>query len=310
VTNGSGTVSGANVTDVSVTCVTDTFTVGGTVSGLDGTGLVLQNNAGDDLAIGANGGFVFSTPVTDGNGYDVTVLTQPSNLSQTCTTSDAIGTMAGSNVTNVVVSCETNHFMIGGNVSGLVPGTEVVLQISGQFDYAVGANGPFSFPTPLIDGSAYVVHVLTQPANPDQFCSVENAIGTLAGDNVTDVLVTCKTYCRVITVSDTTEYFSSTYEACEILVLGPDFIAADGSNITANSGWEINFIPGFLVEQGATLDATVCGQSLCTTSPDPMPLGCHTCVDQICDSEPFCCAVEFDQACLDKVDTICGLVCD
>src|SRR5262245_57582095 len=35
---------------------TATFTVGGTVSGLSAT-VVLQNNAGDDLTISANGGF-------------------------------------------------------------------------------------------------------------------------------------------------------------------------------------------------------------------------------------------------------------
>ncbi|MEO6689096.1 MAG: hypothetical protein ABIN56_08265, partial [Dokdonella sp.] len=43
VTNGSGTIAGANVTNVSVTCAAaPTFTVGGTVSGLSGSGLVLS----------------------------------------------------------------------------------------------------------------------------------------------------------------------------------------------------------------------------------------------------------------------------
>jgi hypothetical protein len=114
-----------------------------------------------------------------------------------------------------------------------------------------------------------------------------------------------------MTVSDVvTASPDATYEACEILVLGPDFIAADGSNISVSSGWEIDLMPGFIVEQGATLNANVCGQSLCMTSPDPMPYGCHSCVDQICDIDLTCCALEFDQACLDMVDTVCGLVCE
>jgi len=116
--------------------------------------------------------------------------------------------------------------------------------------------------------------------------------------------------CDVNMVSGTTEYFNATYEACEILVLGPDFTAADGSNVSANSGWDIEFLPGFKVEQGATLKASVCGQSLCMTSPDPMPYGCHSCVDQICDMEPTCCELEFDQSCLDKVSEVCGLLCE
>jgi hypothetical protein len=41
---GSGTVASANVANVVVTCVTNTYTISGTVSGLGGTGLVLQNN--------------------------------------------------------------------------------------------------------------------------------------------------------------------------------------------------------------------------------------------------------------------------
>jgi hypothetical protein len=116
--------------------------------------------------------------------------------------------------------------------------------------------------------------------------------------------------CDVNIVSGVTEYFDETHEACEILVLGPDFIVAEGANVSVNSGWEIHFMPGFLVEPGSTLNASVCGQSLCMINAFPMPYGCHSCVDQICDIDPSCCALEFDQACLDKVDTVCGLVCE
>ena len=53
------------------------YSIGGTVSGLAGSGLVLQNNGGDDLAISADGSFTFATPLVDGSSYEVTVLTQP-----------------------------------------------------------------------------------------------------------------------------------------------------------------------------------------------------------------------------------------
>jgi hypothetical protein len=59
-----------------------TYTVGGTVSGLTSTGLVLQNNNASDLAVAANGAFTFATPVAVGASYSVTVKTQPSG--QTC----------------------------------------------------------------------------------------------------------------------------------------------------------------------------------------------------------------------------------
>ncbi|RLA00547.1 MAG: hypothetical protein DRQ47_09335, partial [Gammaproteobacteria bacterium] len=38
-----------------------TYTVGGSVSGLTGTGLVIQNNGGDDISLDANGDFTFAT---------------------------------------------------------------------------------------------------------------------------------------------------------------------------------------------------------------------------------------------------------
>jgi hypothetical protein len=51
--------------------------VGGTVAGFVGDGLVLTEHRGDDLTVSANGTFVFVTPVTRGTGYDVAVKRQP-----------------------------------------------------------------------------------------------------------------------------------------------------------------------------------------------------------------------------------------
>ncbi|HWS27025.1 MAG TPA: choice-of-anchor Q domain-containing protein, partial [Xanthomonadales bacterium] len=82
-----------------------TYTVGGTVSGLVGSGLVLQNNAGDDLAIAADGAFTFATALPDLSPYAVTVLTQPGTPVQSCSVANGSGTLAGANITNVVVSC-------------------------------------------------------------------------------------------------------------------------------------------------------------------------------------------------------------
>lgn len=46
VNGGTGTVADTAVTGVKVLCATQSYAVGGTVGGLAGTGLVLQNNAG------------------------------------------------------------------------------------------------------------------------------------------------------------------------------------------------------------------------------------------------------------------------
>lgn len=91
----------------SVTTVTTVtaFTVGGTVSGLQGDGgLVLQNNGGDILAIPANGSFGFASSLPPGSSYAVTVKTQPSTPAQNCAVTEGSGTLA-SNVTSVKVTC-------------------------------------------------------------------------------------------------------------------------------------------------------------------------------------------------------------
>ena len=99
VTNGGGTANNGNVTNVQVVCRN---TIGGTVSGLVGT-VVLQNNGGDNLSVGAIGPFTFATALTTSSSYLVTVFTQPAG--QTClVTANGSGSAFG-NVTNVEVSC-------------------------------------------------------------------------------------------------------------------------------------------------------------------------------------------------------------
>src|SRR5438270_830503 len=74
---GSGIVTNANITTVAITCTTNRYLIGGSVSGLAGSGLVLRDNGGDDLPVTANGTFVFATSVPSGQTYNVTVRTQP-----------------------------------------------------------------------------------------------------------------------------------------------------------------------------------------------------------------------------------------
>jgi hypothetical protein len=105
--NPSGTAGAAPVTIVSVICSTNTYALGGTVTGLTGTNLVLTNGS-DQVTIpagdaGGNASFTFPVPVADGTAYGVAVLTQPSG--QTCTVANGSAFMGGAPVTNVSVTC-------------------------------------------------------------------------------------------------------------------------------------------------------------------------------------------------------------
>jgi large repetitive protein len=192
VANAAGVVGTANVTNITVTCVTNVLSVGGTVNGLSGSGLVLQKNGADDLAIASNGSFTFATEQPSGTLYSVTVKTQPTNPSQTCTIAGASGTVGGGNVRSVRVSCATNTFSISGSVHGLL-GDKLVLRNSGGDVLEIQSDGAFKFAKSVASGGTYDVTVATQPANPTQACTVANGSGTVGNADIANVEVTCST---------------------------------------------------------------------------------------------------------------------
>jgi len=207
VTNGAGTVQGANVTSVQVSCITSTppppppppatYTLGGTVSGLSGT--VVLSAGTQSVTVTANGSFTFPTALTSGTSYAVQVQTQPTG--QTCAVANGVGTVGSSNVTNVTVTCAANTYSIGGTLSGLTSGARiaVVLQDNGGDNLTLTNNGTFTFANQIASGGAYNVTVLTQPTG--QTCTVTHGTGTVGTGTVTSVQVACQ---AVQTVSFTT----------------------------------------------------------------------------------------------------------
>lgn len=185
VSNGSGTIAGANISNVSVGCSNNTYNIGVTVSGLGASGLVLQDNGADNLIISANGSKNFVTRVASGSTYDVTVLSQPAH--QVCTVAAGSGTVTYSDVTGIAISC-VNTYTIGGTLSGLVSSGLVLLD-NGADNLTISANGNFSFATALQAGGTYSVTILTQPSG--QTCSVRNGSGSVAAADVTNIAITC-----------------------------------------------------------------------------------------------------------------------
>ncbi len=126
------------------------YTVGGTVSGLSGTGLVLENNGGDNLSITGNGSFTFNTSISSGSTYSVTVLTEPSAPAQLCSVPNGSGT-ATTNVTNVQVACTIGTtatgewtWMGGSNLAGAA-GSYGTLGVVAQANLPPGRQGTASW---------------------------------------------------------------------------------------------------------------------------------------------------------------------
>ena len=110
----------------------------------------------------------------------MSVATQPSG--QTCAVANGSGTVGKADVSNVAVTCTTTGgpttYSIGGTVSGLAGSVTLANGITLTEIVTVSANGSFTFPTRVVNGSAYAVMVTTQPSG--QTCSVVNGSGSVA----------------------------------------------------------------------------------------------------------------------------------
>jgi len=168
-----------------------TYSLGGTISGLSATGLVLANGS-DTLSVASGATtFTFGTPLASGASYDVTVQTQPAG--ETCAVSQATGTMPASAVTDVTVNCGASTYSIGGTISGLGADAGLVLLDNGGYATTVPANATtFTMSTRLTHGSAYQVTVGTQPYGITLACTVSNGSGMVSAD-VTSIVVSCGT---------------------------------------------------------------------------------------------------------------------
>lgn len=187
VTGGAGTIGSANVTNVVVSCSDQTYSVGGSISGLISSGLVLANG-NDSLSVNAGAqSFTLPTAVAYKGAYSVTMQAQPMGL--TCSVSNGAGTMGSAPVTGVAVICAPNSYTVGGAISGLTSGGLVLLDNGGDA-ITLGINATqFTLNTPVAFGSAYAITVQTAPAG--LVCRVSNGTGTMGAADVTGITIGC-----------------------------------------------------------------------------------------------------------------------
>jgi len=197
-----------------------TYTVGGTVTGLTGTGLILQTNAGDVVPVSAAGAFTFTNQLGSGAAYTVTVKTQPSTPAQNCIVTNGSGTVGAANINTVAVACSTvAGYTVGGTVSGLV-GSGLALAICtpshgpGQGEVPplchnlkqIGADGTFTLDSSYHAGYSGFdyVSITQQPSSPTQHCVIGNAAVSIQNANDTSVTVSCAEYSYVTNAADNT----------------------------------------------------------------------------------------------------------
>src|SRR5450830_1585961 len=91
VVNGVGKASAYSVGLASISCITNQYKLGGSITGLTADGLILNIGQNTSSPQAGSSTFVFSGTVGDGAPYNVNVLQNPPGL--TCTVSNPNGTM-------------------------------------------------------------------------------------------------------------------------------------------------------------------------------------------------------------------------
>jgi len=182
------------------------FTLGGSITGLNGSGLVLQNNGGSDLTVASGvSSYTFASSVPKDSSYNVTVLTHPSSPTQICSVTGGSGT-ASADVTTANVSC-VNAYTISGKIYGdptLEASIGPILQNNGGDNLfiptlpASGVAANFTFSIPIADGQTYAVTQLARAKSPGQNCAADAnpassvaMTGTVAGADVINVSIYC-----------------------------------------------------------------------------------------------------------------------
>jgi 6-phosphogluconolactonase (cycloisomerase 2 family) len=165
------------------------YTIGGTITGLQGTGLVLQDNGGSNFTPTTNGTFTFSDKVANNDAYSVTVATQPSSPAQTCTVHNASGTVDKTNIVNVIVNCTQagryayvanqrsdtiSAFLIDSTTGGLT-------QIAGSPYTSIGST-PAAV---AVDPNGTFLYVAENGTNTLSMFAINNDTGLLTAQNST-----------------------------------------------------------------------------------------------------------------------------
>lgn len=273
IANATGVMGTADVNNVVVTCSTQSFALGGTISGLNGAGLVLGNGT-DQLSIAAGATTFNLAPVAFTSSYAVMVANQPVGV--TCTVTAGAGTMPAADVTGVAVTCSDQPYFLGGTVSGLTGAGLVLANGSDQFSVPAGAS-MFTMPAPVNFSSPYAITVVTQPTG--MTCTVSAGAGTMPADNVGSVSIVCAN--RSYSLGGTVSGLS-----------GTGLVLANGSDTLVVTTGSTSFTLPTSVAFGSAYAVTVAVQpagATCSVSAGSgtMPVGGVAGVAVVCSNQAF-----------------------
>ncbi|TGK49977.1 glucanase [Leptospira kanakyensis] len=245
VSSGSGTVLNGNIEGIQIVCGDALYLIYGTVTGILGNGLQVQNvtGAGTDV-INVNSTSFSLPPIPAGETYNFSIISQPTNPSQTCTiTTPAMttGTMAAAHLP-ATINCNTNSFPVNAQVTGILGtlsvGNELKLTLDGSNTINVTSDGTFAFPGTYLSGGTFSIGI----DNPGGIittgvCSISTSSVTIANGAYTIPVNCSNAYLISGTVSSpggtTTSILSNSVTLDLVNTGGTPFVS---QQVTINAG--------------------------------------------------------------------------
>lgn len=274
VNNGAASNINADIDNVQVVCSTTTHSVGGTIAGLAGAGLVLQNNGADDLTVSAgSSSFQFSSAVAYGGAYSVTVLAQPAG--QTCAVLNGSG-VAQSNVTNVALTCSnipTYTIVPGAGANGSIsPNVPVLVNQGGAITFVATPGVGYSVSQWIVDGA------VVQAGGSTYALSNVSANGTVQVQ-FGSVVLSASASALALSVNDTGTNAALTGSPRTVTITNTGSIAAtnvsvDASSLPSGTAISSNACAGGLAPGSSCLVTITPGSvatSSCTMGVAPTP---------------------------------------
>ena len=168
---------------------TPNYSVSVTISGLQGTGLVLQMNyinsahqyLASNVTVPANGVVTFLNQLQDNETYTISVLSPPGAPYQNCTFTNPSGIIAGGNVSNITLTCANVGFAwlvnsAGNNINPFVVDLSTGSLASSGSPVATGTT-PSAFALSASGRYAYAVN------------SADSTISAYLGNTTTGLLI-------------------------------------------------------------------------------------------------------------------------
>ena len=130
-----------NINDEAALGEANAYSVGGTVAGLNGGTIVVQNNSVDSLVLDQDGKFTFTSKLNRGESYSVRIVQPLSSPSLPCFISGANGIAESTDINNISIVCPVlQRTEISSNLSRAAVDSDINFNLSGLYSMGLSRD--------------------------------------------------------------------------------------------------------------------------------------------------------------------------